>query len=448
MIPVIALVVFFCNSTLAAETPQSFGQEYGLLVHNSNQDEIVSRIKVLSVLLEFFPDAAPSIDINDDESICSLEFLDCYNHFYGYRNVTQKEFLMWFHYLSSMHNCLYLDGDPTYNDLWLDARNNNWLTGNQVTYGVFEDFLYRYKVSDEFLGHPYYDELVLNTDEINPYNFSDLRALPEHQSNIFEHILELKSQTKLSDEEDEALERLNEYYDHFKGLEDEIREMLHPFNQISNLPDDIKAKIVEHNLNEILGQVNYNYSTNIENRKHNLVTGVSKMNGKVWMPGDVIDFMEVLGDDGGWWDYKWGWVIFGGREEWQYGGGLCGSATIIFTPSWQAGLEIITRYPHSSYYRSLYPEQSLGLDATIYRGSHKNLQIQNNTESPIIYYVENNAENEVVTVYIIGNSPYKSIEIEGPIQTASTTYKWIRSMEKEDGTVNTEELVTHYWAVY
>jgi len=443
------LVVFLFQSTsVFADTPQSFGQDYGLLVHQINKDEIVSRIKVLSVLLEFFPDSAPNIDIHDDESICSLDFLDCNRHFYGYRNITQNEFLVWFHYLSSMNDCLYINGESSYNELWLDARNNNWLTGNAITYQVLEDFLYRYKVSDEFLGHPYYEELVLDIDEINPYNFSDLNSLPEYQSNIFEHILELKSQKRLSDEEDEVLERLDEYYNRFKELEDDIKEMLHPFNQIPTLPGDIKAKVTEYGLNEILSQVSYDYSSNITNRKHNLVVGASKMNGRVWMPGDVIDFMEVLGDDGGWWDYKWGWVILGGENQWLYGGGLCGSATVIFTPSWKAGLQIIKRYPHSSYYKSLYPEESLGLDATIYRGSHKNLKIRNSTEDPIIYYVEDDAENEEVTVYIIGNSPYKSIEIEGPVDAGWNTYKWVRKMESDDGTINTEELVTKYGGVF
>ena len=172
---------------------------------------------------------------------------------------------------------------------------------------------------------------------------------------------------------------------------------------------------------------------------------VSRSDPEIYMPGDVMDFMEELSDKN-WWDYKWGWVIINGASEWLLGGGLCGSATLVFNPSWKAGLQIIKRYPHSLYYDELYPE--VGLDATIYRGSHKNLKIRNNTEDPIIYYLEDDPDRQVVTLYIIGNSPYKNITIEGPIKVDRTTYKWIRRMEKPDGTVNTAELVTKYWGVY
>ncbi len=250
-----------------------------------------------------------------------------------------------------------------------------------------------------------------------------------------------------SSSQNKLLDNLNEYYLLFKELEDELRIQRHPINLIKSLPGYVKENIRNHDLNEVLSQVSYNYSHNINNRKYNLTHGVSKMSGKVWMPGDVIDFMHVLSDKN-WWDYKWGWVIMGAEDQWLLGGGLCGSATMIFTPSWQAGLQIIKRYPHSVYYKSLYPEGSLGLDATIFRGSHKNLQIRNNFDSPIMYYVENDEENQVVTVYLIGNSPYHRIDIEGPIKTDRTTYKWLRHMENPDGTVNTEELVTRYGAVY
>ncbi|MBU0727728.1 VanW family protein [Patescibacteria group bacterium] len=432
-----------------AKTSQNFAWQYGLLVHQANRDKIMTRIQVLTVLLRFFPDASLEIDIHDDESICSFDFFDCTDRFYGYREITQKEFLLWIHYLKSMNECIDIgDFDNNlYYDLWFEARNNNWLTGNEITYGVFEDFLYRYSVSDKFFNHPYYESLVLDIDEITTDRFSEIDDLPTLQSDLFKHILELKSLSNRTGAEKVALAELNGYYQRFKELEGEIKELNHPFNLIPTLPGYIKENITKYGLEGVLSQISYDYSSNIVNRKHNLVTGVSKVNGKVYMPGDVMDFMGELSDKN-WWDYKWGWVIINGQSEWLLGGGLCGSATMVFTPSWLAGLQIIKRYPHSLYYNSLYPVESLGLDATIYRGSHKNLKIRNNTDDPIIYYVEDDKENEVLTLYIIGNSPYKSVEIEGPIQIDKTTYKWIRKMENEDGTVNTEELVTKYWGIY
>ena len=213
------------------------------------------------------------------------------------------------------------------------------------------------------------------------------------------------------------------------------------------MPEEIRQAIIYNNLNEVLSSVSYDYSKDISNRRYNVIHGASKLSGDIIQPGAMIDFMYELGDNS-WWDYKWGWVIINGEGKWLLGGGLCGSATMIFNSSWTAGLQIIKRYPHSLYYTSLYPEGGIGLDATIYRNSHKNLKIRNNTNTPIIYYVEDNKEAQTVTVYLIGNSPYKNIELEGPIKVDRTTYKWIRRMENFDGTVNIEELVSKYGAVY
>ena len=74
--------------------------------------------------------------------------------------------------------------------------------------------------------------------------------------------------------------------------------------------------------------------------------------------------------------------------------------------------------------------------------------MKNTTGSPILYYVEDDTENKEVTMYVIGNSPYRNITIEGPVKTAWSTYKWIRRMERFDGTVVEDELVTKYGLVY
>jgi len=421
------------------------------LVHQINQSQAVPRVKVLQVLLKFFPDATDKlIDLRNNTEICDLPFLNCGNYFYPYQPISQKDFLIWVYQLNRLDNNKTVSqesADTLYRRLWLDARHNNWLINGEVTYKTFQEFLYRYEISQKLNNEPYYEGLVLDVNEINTQNFSNIYDIADYQSNLFERILQLKAIRTRSSGENKLLDKLNEYYLRFKELEDELRIQRHPVNLIKNLPGYVKDNIRNHDLNEVLAQVSYDYSKNISNRKYNLNHGLSKISGKVWMPGDTIDLMVILSDKN-WWDYKAGWVLFGGSEEWQLGGGLCGTATMIFTPSWRAGLQIIKRYPHSSYYRSLYPEESLGLDATIYRNSHKNLKIRNNFDSPIMYWVENDEENQIVTVYLIGNSPYHRIDIDGPIKTERTTYKWVRHMENPDGTVNTEELVTRYGVVY
>jgi vancomycin resistance protein YoaR len=94
-----------------------------------------------------------------------------------------------------------------------------------------------------------------------------------------------------------------------------------------------------------------------------------------------------------------------------------------------------------------WPEGSFALDATIYRGA-KNLIMKNTTGSPLLYYVKNDPDKKEVTMYLIGNSPYKQIDIEGPIKISWGNYKWIRRMERFDGTVVQDELFTRYGLIY
>ena len=445
------ITLFFQSFTpiVSAQAPQSYGRSYGLLVHNSNAEKTVPKIKVLQVLLKFFPKASPMLDIGDMEQVCGLPFLNCGELFYSYKPVIQREFLIWFHQLSLMNAKKPVSDEPEeslYRRLWLEARQNNWLTGDTITYKKLNEFLYRYEVSKKF-SMPYSDGLVLDINEINAQNFSNTYDLVTYESNIFDKILKLKSLKSKSKDDEKTLQALKDYYLAFKAVEVKLRELKHPFNVIPNLPNYVKENISNNGLDEVLAKISYDYSKNAANRKHNLTVGLSKISGKVWMPDDVMDIMEVLADNN-WREYKMGWVLFEGGEAWQFGGGLCGVATMVFTPSWVAGLQIIKRYPHSTYYSSLYPKESLGLDATIYRNSQKNLKVRNSTGAPIIYYVNNDAANQIVTVYLIGKSPYRRVFIEGPIKINRTTYKWIRTMEKSDGTVNIEELVTKYGGIY
>jgi hypothetical protein len=416
-----------------------------------NQNQGVSGGKALQVLLKFFPRAADSLtDIKNNKDICGLPFLDCGKDFYLSRPISQKDFLVWFYQLSRLNDNDKISNeqpDALYRRLWLQARNMNWLSGSAITYRVMQEFLYRYEVSRKLNYEPYSDALVLNTDEINIRNFNNVYDVMEYENGIFKRILEIKALKTRSKNQNDLLENLNEYYQAYRDLETEILIRRHPINVINSLPGDIKDNIVKYGMNEVLDQISYDYSKNISNRKYNLIYGLSKISGKIWMPGDVMDLMEILSDKN-WGDYKWGWVLLGGNEEWQLGGGLCGVATMLFTPAWRSGLQIIKRFPHSSYYKSLYPAESIGLDATIYRNSRKNLKIRNNSEKPIMYYVSDNKENQVATVYLIGSSPYRDIRIEGPVQKTKNAYKWFRHMESLDGTINIEELATQYRAVY
>jgi len=427
----LTLFIFPFSVQQAKASPVEFGREFGLFVHQQNKDLTVPSGKGQQVLESFFAESPLKASA------------DYTNQF-----MSQRDFLLGFEKLR-----LEAEGEKTtlsdkvlYPMLWLNARRNNWLPETNLTYKTMREYLYRYSVSQEYGGIPYYEGLVLNDEDINTQNFNSINQVRVINEQLSAHVLQLKKLTNPTKTQKTLLASLSKHSKSFDGLEDELRILNHPLNKLKDLPADIREKIMTNDLNEVLETITYNYSHNNANRIHNLVTGAMQMNGRVFQPDEVINFEKELGRDG-WWKYKFGWVIFGGAEEWQFGGGLCGSATITFTPSWKAGLEIIKRYPHSVYYRNLYPEESFALDATIYRG-HKNLIMKNTTGFPLLYYVENDPEKKEVTMHLIGNSPYKSIDIEGPIKISWGNYKWIRRMERFDGTVVEDELFTRYGLIY
>ncbi|MBU0706092.1 VanW family protein [Patescibacteria group bacterium] len=419
------LLPFSVNEAKASST--DYGREFGLLVHQVNENLAVPKAKGQQVLESYFYGSPLKASAYEAKQFMS-----------------QRDFLLGFEKLrleAAGEKTILGDG-LLYPLTWLNVRRNNWLPDTRLTYKTMREFLYRYSVSQKHGGIPYFEGLVLDKDEINTGNYTSINQVRDINGNLSRRMSELRRLVRPTKDQKLLLASLVDYAASFEQLGDELRALYHPLNILPDLPDDIRQKITEYDLNNVLDQISYNYSRNNANRIHNLITGAMQLNGRVFQPDEVIDMEQELGRDG-WGIYKYGWVILGGLESWQFGGGLCGSATITFTPSWRAGLEIVKRFPHSVYYRSLYPEESLGLDATVYRGG-KNLIIKNTTGSPLLYYVKNDPEKKEITMYLIGNSPYRNIDIEGPIQTAWGTYKWIRRMEGFDGTVVEDELVTRY----
>lgn len=413
-----------------AQAPNDFGRVYGLLVSSLNKDQPVPRDRGIQVIRNFFADGL-LMDVSGNS-----------------RFLTQRDFLTLFEKRrqSMERNSSPVSDDVLYRQFWLRARRMNWLQDTRLTYATMQDFLYRYSVSRAHGGIPYFTGLVLDESEINPRQFSsigEVKYITRQLTNYGGELSQLVHPTKA----DLALrQKLDRYRQDFGTLEAQLETLYSPLNLIPDLPADIREKIVSNDLGEILSQISYNYSRNPANRIYNLLAGLSKISGRVYQPGDVIDITNELGRDG-WGTYKYGWVLFEGTEAWQFGGGLCGAATATFTPSWWAGLEVLTRFAHSSLYRSLYPKESLGLDATIYRG-HKNLVMRNNLNSPVLYYVKNDPEKMEFTLYVIGNSPYANVQIEGPTLIGRNAYKWVRRMEGFDGKVTEEQLVTRYSSVF
>lgn len=421
------------SAATQAKAPDGFGSQYNLFVTEENRDQPVMNDKAVQILESYFLGMPLKTVVENPEKM-----------------ITQKEFLITMEMLKAQKVGQTIDTSDSklYYQTWLNARHHNWLPKPEITYGNMQEFLYRYAVSQAHDGMPYYEGLVLDNAEINADRYSKLAEVKMLQDKLLGHIQQVRLMGQTSAESAQLEAQLQAHYQAFLATEQEIIRREHPSNKIPNLPEDIKQKILDNNLNQILNQQTYYYGGDTSNRRFNLVKGAMTLNGRVYQPGEQISFTKALEEGpGGLGGYMYGWTIHGDEEEWEYGGGLCGSATMFFTPSWRAGLEIVTRRGHSSYFSNLYPKESLGLDATIYFGS-TDVILKNNTASPLMFYVFDDTATKNLTMYVIGNSPYTDIQIEGPISTGRNAYKFIRRMTKPDGQVVTEELNTRYSRMY
>jgi len=118
-----------------------------------------------------------------------------------------------------------------------------------------------------------------------------------------------------------------------------------------------------------------------ENRNNNIRRSFELLSGTVIKPGDKFSFNNVVGwrtENNGFFpamEYAYGELTPG------IGGGVCQASTTVYLAAAEAGLEIVTREPHSgpvSY-------TDLGKDATVYMSKNRKIDFvfRNNTEDDI-----------------------------------------------------------------
>lgn len=136
--------------------------------------------------------------------------------------------------------------------------------------------------------------------------------------------------------------------------------------------DITKAEVNNENIDnlgikELIGEGVSYFPGSSAARLQNIRVGTSQFQGILVKPGQVFSFGEYLGEVGAAQGYAESKVILDGRQEFQYGGGLCQVSSTLFRAALNAGLPIIERVNHSfqvSYYTQPYGVP--GVDATIY----------------------------------------------------------------------------------
>ncbi|HEY7025953.1 MAG TPA: VanW family protein [Candidatus Limnocylindrales bacterium] len=182
------------------------------------------------------------------------------------------------------------------------------------------------------------------------------------------------------------------------------------------------TKIGEWTTNYVSGPLNGN-GVNIQ-------IPTSKINGYVVNPGELFDYLEVIGPITSP-PYTAGAAIIHGHtvEEGVLGGGMCSSSTTLFNAAMRAGLDMQARRNHT-YYISRYP---VGLDATVWiAGPHsqQTMSFVNDTQYPIL--IKGINQPNKVTFEIYGVPDGRTVQLSDPIitnaQTAQTYYEYTDSL--------------------
>lgn len=166
------------------------------------------------------------------------------------------------------------------------------------------------------------------------------------------------------------------------------------------------SQLANIQMNEVVGwfETNYDADESKRDRTYNLHLAASKINGYVWMPGEVFDFNAVVGDRSEANGFRMAPVISAGELIDGVGGGTCQIAGTLHAAAFFAGMEILERRPHtrpSGYIK-------MGLDATVVYPSI-NLRMRNNLPFPVVIHTR------------LGQGLAR-IELLGPRRTRTVTF--------------------------
>ena len=145
----------------------------------------------------------------------------------------------------------------------------------------------------------------------------------------------------------------------------------------------------------------------------NISIPASIINGYVVEPGQVFDFLAVIGPITSP-PYTAGAAIVHGRTvlDGVLGGGMCSCSTTLFNAAMRAGLDIKARRNHA-YYISRYP---VGLDATVWIASEHSKQTMsflNDLKYPVLIRGIN--APGVVTFQLYGVPDGRTVELSDPV---------------------------------
>jgi len=149
-------------------------------------------------------------------------------------------------------------------------------------------------------------------------------------------------------------------------------------------------------------------------RDKNIRLGASQFDGVIVAPDQTFSFNEYLGDVTSERGYDESYVIIGNRTVPGVGGGICQVATTAFRAAFNAGYEIVERWPHA--YRVGYYELGgfgPGFDATVY-SPLVDFRFVNDTPYPVLIQTEVDSAHARLRFLFYSTSDGRTVEQIGP----------------------------------
>jgi vancomycin resistance protein VanW len=166
-----------------------------------------------------------------------------------------------------------------------------------------------------------------------------------------------------------------------------------------------------------------------ENKRHNLLLGISQISPLVLQPGQVFSFWQAVGEPGEAQGFETGRAIVNDELQAVVGGGLCQLSGLIYMLGLQAGLRVLERHAHS---QDIYTDETrftpLGSDATVVYG-YKDLRLENGLDVPVQFRFV--VEPEAITAAVWAPERLACYDVDYRRRVDDLGRKWVQTVRSK-----------------
>jgi vancomycin resistance protein YoaR len=224
-------------------------------------------------------------------------------------------------------------------------------------------------------------------------------------------------------------EKVTEFVITTEGRETDLKAFADVFKKAYfNGDPDVEVPVIsisgpadpqKYGIYSLLGEGSSKYAGSISSRIHNLTLAAERTSGVLVPPGGIYSLNNAIGEISAATGYNSAYIISKGRTVLGEGGGVCQTSTTLFRAVLNAGLPVVSRYPHA--YRVSYYEQDSGpgLDASIFQPS-VDFQFKNDTPNYILVQSYPDPANVSLSFRIFGTPDGRVVEMTDPVITSQS----------------------------